>query len=320
MASCGSLVELGRIPAKGMWLPKLRVCEPPPEIHRGIVMNATYELRIRPNRSWIRIDWHGLWEYRDLLFLLVRRDFVSKYKQTILGPLWFIIQPLITTVVFTVIFGGVAKIPTDGLPPTLFYLCGQLGWSYFANTFNSTSTTLVTNAALFGKVYFPRLVVPLSTVISNLFAFGIQLATFAAFWIYFKIFTAAGTHVGLRWEVVTLPLLLLQIGALSLGVGLWMSALTAKYRDFTHLSTFVVQLWMYATPVIFPLSMIPEKWRWLVVLNPMTMPVESMKYIFLGQGNVDPIYLGISVAVSVTVVLSGLLIFQKVERTFVDVI
>jgi lipopolysaccharide transport system permease protein len=283
-------------------------------------MNHTYELRIRPNRSWIKIDWPGLWEYRDLLFLLVRRDFVSKYKQTILGPLWFIIQPLITTIVFSVIFGGVAKIPTDGLPPTLFYLCGMLGWSYFANTFTSTSTTLVANAGLFGKVYFPRLVVPLSTVISNLFAFAIQLATFAVFWVYFKALTSSGSRFDLRWEVVALPLLVVQIGALSLGVGLWMSALTAKYRDFTHLSGFVVQLWMYATPVIFPLSMIPERWRWLVVLNPMTMPVESFKYIFLGQGSVDPLYLGISVVVSAAVVLSGLLIFQKVERSFVDVV
>lgn len=283
-------------------------------------MTHTYELRIRPNRSWLRIDWHGLWEYRDLLFLLVRRDFVSKYKQTILGPLWFIIQPLITTVVFSVIFGGVAKISTDGLPPTLFYLCGMLGWSYFSNTFTSTSTTLVTNAGLFGKVYFPRLVVPISTVISNLFAFLIQLATFLAFWIYFKYFNAAGAHFNVRWEVVALPLLVLQIGVLSLGVGLWMSALTAKYRDFTHLSGFVVQLWMYATPVIFPLSMIPQQWRWLVVLNPMTMPVESFKYIFLGQGNVDPTYLLISVLVTIFVGFSGLFIFQKVERTFVDVI
>ena len=283
-------------------------------------MNATYELRIRPNRQWIKIDWQGIWEYRDLLSLLVRRDFVSKYKQTVLGPLWFIIQPLFTTLVFTVLFGNVAKIPTDGLPPTLFYLVGMLGWNYFANTFNSTSTTLVTNAGLFGKVYFPRLVVPLSTVISNLFAFGIQLAVLLVFWVYFKWFTAAGAQFGMRWQLILLPLLVLQIGGLSLGVGLWMSAFTAKYRDFTHLSGFLVQLWMYATPVIFPLSIIPERWRWLVVLNPMTMPVEALKYVFLGQGSVDVGYLVISVVVSTVLLLSGLLIFQKVERNFVDTV
>lgn len=278
---------------------------------------TAYEIRIRPNRSWIKIDWHGLWEYRDLLFLLVRRDFVSKYKQTILGPAWFIIQPLFTTLVFTVIFGKVAKIPTDGLPPMLFYLCGMLGWNYFANTFNSTASTLVGNAGLFGKVYFPRLIVPLATVVSNLFAFAIQLGTFLAIWIYFK---GAGAQVRMEWEIVALPLLILHVGGLSLGVGLWMSALTAKYRDFSHLSGFLVQIWMYATPVIFPLSLIPEKWRWAVVLNPMTMPVESFRYIFLGQGSVDPLYLGISVIVSLIFLFTGLLVFQKVERTFVDTV
>ncbi len=283
-------------------------------------MSSAYELRIRPNRQWIRIDWDGIWEYRDLLFLFVRRDFVSKYKQTVLGPLWFIIQPLFTTLVFTVLFGNVAKIPTDGLPPMLFYLCGMLGWNYFANNFSSTSGTLVTNAGLFGKVYFPRLIVPLSTVISNLFAFGIQLVVLLAFWAYFKCFTPAGALINVHWGLFALPLIILQIGGLSLGVGLWMSALTAKYRDFTHLSGFIVQLWMYGTPVIFPLSMIPEKWRLLVVLNPMTMPIEGLKYIFLGQGRVDAFYISISVLVSIAVMLSGLLIFQKIERSFVDTV
>jgi lipopolysaccharide transport system permease protein len=281
---------------------------------------SAYELRIRPDESWLWIDWRGLWEYRDLLFILVRRDFVSKFKQTILGPAWFIIQPLLTTVVFTVIFGNIAKLPTDGIPPMLFYLCGMLGWSYFANNFTGTSTTLVTNAQLFGKVYFPRLVVPLSTVLSNLFAFAIQLVLFLGFWGYFKFWTPFGAYLPLRWEVLLLPLIICQIGALSLGVGLWMSALTAKYRDFTHLSAFVVQLWMYGTPVIFPLSMIPPAWRWLVVLNPMTMPVESLKVIFLDQGSVDPLNLAISVVLCVLVLVSGLLLFQKIEQSFVDTV
>ena len=279
-----------------------------------------YELVIRPTRGWFNLQLADVWRYRDLLFLLVHRDFVSKYKQTILGPAWFILQPLLTTVVFTLIFANVAKIPTDGLPPVIFYLAGLLPWSYFAQTFQSTSSTLVANAGLFGKVYFPRLVVPLSAVISNCIALTLQLATFLAFWAYFKFFTPAGPSFGFTNAVVWFPLLLLQIAALSLGVGLWLSALTAKYRDFAFLSGFIIQIWMYATPVIYPLSQIPEKWRWLAVLNPMTMPVESIKYMFLGQGVVVPAYVGASVAIAALCLLSGILVFNKVEKTFVDTV
>lgn len=284
------------------------------------MISETYELRLRPNSSWIRIDWTGIWEYRDLLFILVRRDFVSRYKQTILGPAWFVIQPLLTTVVFTLIFGKVAGISTDGVPSTLFYLCGLLGWTYFANNFTGTSTTLLQNAHLFGKVYFPRLVVPAATILSNLFTFGIQLATFFVFWAWYKWGTASGGMIHIRWEVVLFPLVVLHIAILSLGVGLWMSSLTAKYRDFAQLSAFMVQLWMYATPVIYPLSLIPEKWRWLVVMNPMTMPVESLKYMLLGQGSVEPSYLFISIVFSVSLLATGLLIFQRVERTYIDAV
>src|SRR6516165_5296704 len=234
---------------------------------------SNYEIVIRPTRGWFHLNLADLWRYRDLLLLLVHRDFVARYKQTILGPAWYVLQPLLTTVVFSIIFGGIAKIPTDGLPPILFYLTGLLGWNYFAQTFQSTSGTLVVNAGLFGKVYFPRLIVPLSAVISNLVALAIQFATFLAAWIYFKLFTDAGELFGFSVGIVWLPLVLFQVAALSLGVGLWLSALTAKYRDFTFLSGFIIQLWMYATPVIYPLSQIPEKWRWIAVLNPMTMPV-----------------------------------------------
>ena len=250
----------------------------------------------------------------------MHRDFVAKYKQTVLGPAWFILQPLLTTVVFTVIFGKVAKIPTDGLPPVLFYLAGLLGWSYFAQTFQNTSGTLVANAGLFGKVYFPRLIVPLSAVISNLLAFALQLGTFLCFWIYFKFFTAAGASFGFSGAIVFLPLVVLQIAALSLGVGLWLSALTAKYRDFILLSGFIIQIWMYATPVIYPLSQIPERWRWLAVLNPMTMPVETIKYMLLGQGVVVPSYLAVSLAMTVLFLVFGVLVFNKVEKTFVDTV
>ena len=220
---------------------------------------SEYELLIRPTKGWFQLNIGDLWRYRDLLFLLVHRDFVAKYKQTILGPVWFILQPLMMTIVFTVIFGNVAKIPTDGLPPVLFYLTGLLGWNYFAQVFQGTSGTLVANADLFGKVYFPRLVVPLSAVLSNFLTFGLQLATLLCFWVYFKLFTSTGAAFGFSSAIVWLPLLLVQIAALSLGVGLWLSALTTKYRDFTFLTPFLVQVWMFATPVIYPLSQSPGK-------------------------------------------------------------
>ena len=285
-----------------------------------IQASSNYEIVIRPTRGWLRLNLAETWQYRDLLFLLVHRDFVAKYKQTILGPAWFVLQPLLTTVVFSIVFGEIAKIPTDYLPPMLFYLAGLLGWNYFAQTFQSTSGTLIGNAGLFGKVYFPRLVVPLSAVISNLFAFALQLATLLAVWIYFKLFTSAGGLFGFSAGIVWLPLVLLQIAALSLGVGLWLSALTAKYRDFTFLSGFIIQLWMYATPVIYPLSQIPEKWRWIAVLNPMTMPVEAIRIMFLGQGTVVGAYVLLSLSITVLLLLSGILVFNKIEKTFVDTV
>ena len=281
---------------------------------------SDYELVIRPTRGWVRLNLADIWGYRDLLLILVHRDFVAKYKQTILGPAWFILQPLLMTIVFTVIFGAVINIPTDGLPPVLFYFAGLLGWNYFAQTFQNTSGTLVNNAGLFGKVYFPRLIVPLAAVISNCMAFALQLATFLCIWAYFKIFTGAGATFGVSLAIVWLPLILLQIAALSFGVGLWLSAMTAKYRDFTFLSSFIIQIWMYATPVIYPLSQIPEKWRWLAVLNPMAMPVETIKYMFLGQGLVIPAYLAVSAAITLLLLLSGVLVFNRIEKTFVDTV
>ena len=279
-----------------------------------------YEITIQPNRNWFHIDWQGLLHYRDLLFLLVRRDFVSKYKQTILGPAWFVIQPLLTALVFTVIFGKVAKIPTDGLPPMLFYLCGLLSWRYFAACLNATSFTFITNANLFGKVYFPRLIVPLSTIISNLLAFAIQLVMFLGFYFYFKCFTSASVNIKPNLFIFFLPLLLLQTAAISLGVGLWMSALTAKYRDLQFLMGFLTQLWMYATPVIYPISVIPEKWRFLIALNPMSPIVESFKYAFFGTGTISLNYLLISIFITIITLLTGILVFNRTERTFIDTV
>jgi len=277
-----------------------------------------YEIRIRPSKGLVNIDWQGLWEYRDLLYLMVRRDFLSKYAQTILGPLWFIIQPLFMTVIFTVIFSRVAGIPTDGVPPFLFYLCGQVGWGYFAQNFGSTSSTFVSNAGIFGKVYFPRLVVPLSAIISNLVASLIQGTMFMGFWLWFKFFTASGASYHMTWGALAVPLIVVQIAAVSLGVGLWFSALTAKYRDFVQLGGFLIQVWMYATPVIYPLSQIPEKWQGWMALNPMAMPVESLRAVLLGAGSVTGPQIGVSVAIASVLLFTGLLVFEKVERTFVD--
>ena len=283
-------------------------------------LSSSYEIVIRPTRGWFQLNLADVWRYRDLLFLLVHRDFVARYKQTILGPAWFVLQPLLTTAVFSVIFSGIAKIPTDGLPPVLFYLTGLLGWNYFAQTFQSTSGTLVANAGLLGKAYFPRLVVPLSAVISNLFACALQLATLLAVWIYFKLFTGAGGQFGFSAGIVWFPLVLVQVAALSLGIGLWISAATAKYRDFAFLTGFIIQIWMYATPVIYPLSQIPAKWRWIAVLNPMTMPVEGIRVMFLGTGTVGISYIAMSVATTIALLLSGVLMFNKVEKTFVDTV
>lgn len=281
---------------------------------------SQYELVICPTRGWQSFRLAELWRYRDLLLLLVHRDFAAKYKQTVLGPAWFILQPLLTSVVFTVVFAGAIKIPTDGVPPILFYFTGLLGWNYFAQTFNNVSGTLVNNAGIFGKVYFPRLVVPLASVVSNLLSFALQLATMLCIWLYFKLFTAAGTQFGLSPALVWLPAVLLEIALLSMGAGLWLSALSAKYRDFVLLSGFIIQLWMYATPVIYPLSQIAERWRWLAVLNPMSMPVETVKYMFLGQGAVSAGYTAVSVAITVLVLLSGLVVFSIVEKTFIDTV
>jgi homopolymeric O-antigen transport system permease protein len=277
------------------------------------------EILLRPETDWLRLDLNEIWRYRDLFIILIWRDFAAKYKQTILGPLWFIIQPTLTTLVFTVIFGYVARLPTDGLPPLLFYLCGQLGWSYFATNFNSNSAIFVNNARLFEKVYFPRLLVPLSAVVSNLFAFLIQALTFLIFFVYFKWFLKAGSF-GMDWRVVFLPFVIIQTAALSLGVSLLASVITAKFRDLMQLSNLAIQLWMFATPVIVPLSKFPPKWQWIVALNPMTTIVESFRLTLLGTGLVVPQYVFCSIAMTLLSLAAGLILFEKAEKTFIDTV
>lgn len=280
-----------------------------------------YELIIEPTTGWLTINWRDLLHYRDLLWLLVRRDFVAKYKQTILGPLWFVIQPLLTAIVFTVIFNRVAGVSTDELPPMLFYLCGMLGWQYFADCISGTSATFFQNQAMFSKVYFPRLVVPLSVVISKLLSLAIQFGTFAGFWIYFNYFTAAGSEIsGHLWKGVLLLPVVIQQAALGLAVGLWLSSLTAKYRDFMHLTAFLTQLWLYATPVVYPLSVIPDRWRWASVLNPMTQVVEIYRRLLLGQGTVTWQYVLISVAITAALLATGLVLFTRTEKNFIDTV
>ena len=279
-----------------------------------------HEYIIEPNRNWVSVDWREILGYRDLLYLLVRRDFVSKYKQTILGPVWFVVQPLLTTAVFVVIFARVARISTDGLPPILFYLSGLLIWSYFAQSATGVSTSLTSNANLFNKVYFPRLVVPISMVVSNLIAFCIQFAVFLSIFVYYKYGTAAGESINPGLTVLTLPLLVAQALATGLGIGLIAASLTAKYRDLTHLTSFLIQLGMYATPIIYPLSVISEKWRPLVALNPLSAIVESLRYSFFGTGTTELRTMLVSVVITLVLLLAGVLLFNRAERTFVDTV
>jgi lipopolysaccharide transport system permease protein len=279
-----------------------------------------YEIVIQPNRSCFSIDWKGLWHYRDLLFILVRRDFVSRYKQTILGPIWFVIQPLITTIVFTLIFNKVVNISTDNLPPFLFYLCGLMIWSYFASSLERISNFLVSNAPLFEKVYFPRLIVPLSNLIFNLFTFIVHMMTFLGFYIYFKYFTQAGIAIKPNIFIIAVPLLILQTAAIALGVGLWVAVLTAKYRDISFLMSFIIQIWMFASPIIYPLSTIPIRYRFILAINPMTPILDLFRYAFFSTKAVSFTYLIISLVVTIIILFSGIVIFNKVEKTSIDTI
>jgi len=272
---------------------------------------------MRARTGWLDLPLSDLWQYRDLVMMFVRRDFIAQFKQTLLGPLWFILQPLLTTVTFTVIFGSIAQLSTDGLPKVLFYLAGITAWNYFADCLIKTSDTFNTNANIFGKVYFPRLAVPVSIVISNLARFGVQFVLLLAFYLYFLARGAAIQPTQALW---LLPLLLLMMAALGLGAGIIVSSLTTRYRDLRYLVQFGVQLLMYAAPVIIPLSKLPEQYRWIMLLNPMTPLIEAFRYALLGVGSFNWEYLGISAGVSVLTLVIGILLFNKVERTFMDVV
>jgi lipopolysaccharide transport system permease protein len=272
---------------------------------------------IRPQRAWWDLHLGDLWRYRDLIRLMIWRDFVAVYKQTILGPLWHVIQPVLTTIVFTVIFGRVARLPTDGLPPFLFYMAGTTVWGYFYSCLLSTSNTFTSNAAIFGKVYFPRLSIPVSIVISNLISFGIRLGIFVVFLVYFML-TTPSVHPNL-W-ILLLPVLSLIMAGLGLGFGIIISSLTTKYRDLQHLVGFSAQLLMYATPVIYPLSSVPEDWRLLLLVNPLTPVVEVFRLGFLGTSAVEPVFLLYSLLFTIITLLIGVLAFNHVENTFMDTV
>ncbi len=282
--------------------------------------NSEWDLVIEPQNSLFELHLKDVWRYRDLLWLLVKRDFVSFYKQTILGPLWFFIQPLFTTIIFTFIFGNLAGLSTDGLPQPLFYMAGITAWNYFADCLTKTSTVFKDNANIFGKVYFPRLIMPLSIVVSNLVRFSVQMLLFFVMMVYYLFFNGKGVDFHMNVYVILFPVLVFLMALLGLGLGLIITAMTTKYRDLAFLISFGVQLMMYATTVIYPLSAAPAKYKWLIELNPMTGIIEAFRFGFLGEGVLTMNTLGYSIIVTLVSLIIGVVIFNKTEKTFVDTV
>ena len=281
-------------------------------------MDKDWTMIIRPQEKLWKVNLKEIWDYRDLIELFVKRNIVVQYKQTILGPLWYLIQPILTVIMNMVVFGGIAQMSTDGVPQALFYLAGNVCWFYFSDCLNQTSSTFVANQGMFGKVYFPRMVVPISTVLSNLLRFGIQVGLFVAFWFYYF---ATGSDISLNWAILLVPVLVFMLAGLGLGFGILISSFTTKYRDFTILFTFVVSLWMYATPIVYPISMVTsEKLRAIIMLNPMTSIIEAFKYATLGQGYFSWCALGYSFVFMSILLVWGVVIFNKVQRSFMDTV
>lgn len=273
---------------------------------------------IKPTTSLFDLRLKELWRYRDLLWMFVTRDFVAQYKQTILGPIWFFVQPILTAVMFMVVFGGIAGISTDGLPQLLFYISGITVWNYFSESLTKTANVFTENATIFGKVYFPRLIMPLSIVTSSLIKLGIQFLLFAAVWIYFK---AGGAAIFIQWEVLLLPVLIILSALLALGLGMIISSMTTKYRDLAQLLAFGIQLWMYATPVIYPASKLAgTRFSWVVDYNPVAPIVESFRYMFTGVGQFSWVALGYTAGVTGLVLILGTLIFNQVQKSFMDTV
>ena len=273
---------------------------------------------LKPSAGWTGFDFAGIWQYRDLLYLLVRRDFLAQYKQTILGPAWFVLQPLFLTVVFTLIFGKFAQIPTEGLPPLLFYNSGLIIWSYFSSCFTGNASVFTTNAGIYQKVYYPRLINPLANCTSALFGFSIQAVFFLGYFCIYKFLIPTEEFFSMTWAMLLLPILIPLVASLGLGMGLWMSVLTAKYRDFNQITGFLAQALMYATPIIYPLSEIPEKYRFWASLNPMAPVVETFRFALLGKGYFSAPHLIYCGMLALCILLSGMYFFKRTERRVVD--
>lgn len=280
--------------------------------------NMEFTTEIKPKNRLLEVDFAELWRYRDLLAMFVKRNIITQYKQTILGPTWFFIQPALTTVMYMIVFGGIAGISTDGLPQPLFYLAGIVCWQYFADCLNKTSSTFTDNQGIFGKVYFPRLIVPLATVSSNLVRMGIQFGLFVAVYLYYLLFT--DVPLAPNAYILLFPLLILMLAGLSLGFGIIISSMTTKYRDLTILFGFIVQLWMYATPVIYPLSTMSEKRQWIMALNPLTSILETFKYGTMGVGTFSWNHLIYSFSFMTVLLFIGVIVFNKVQRSFMDTV
>jgi lipopolysaccharide transport system permease protein len=280
-------------------------------------VNENWTTIIKPKDKLLHVDFGEIWQYRDLWSMFVRRDIVTQYKQTILGPAWYFIQPALTTLMYMIVFGGIAKIPTDGLPQPMFYLAGIVCWQYFADGLNKTSSTFTANQHIFGKVYFPRLIVPLATVSSNLIRMGIQMLLFIMVYLYYLV---TGVHVSPNGYVLLIPVLIVMLAGLALGFGIIVSSMTTKYRDLTFLFSFIVQLWMYATPVIYPLSTISPERQWIMVLNPVTSVIEAFKYGTMGVGSFSWLHLSYSFVFMIVLLGVGIIIFNKVQRSFMDTV
>ena len=281
--------------------------------------DPSWDITIRPKRKWLEFNLLELWEYRDLLRFLIKRDIVTFYKQTILGPLWFFIQPLITAIVFSIIFGGVANISTDEIPPILFYMSGIVVWNYFSNSLLFTSSTFTSNSGLFGKVYFPRIIVPLSKIISGLVKFGVQCLMFIGFYVYFLFYNNQSLNPQTE-NLIILPVLIIQMGMLGMGLGLIISSLTTKYRDLSYLVNFGTQLLMYASPIVYPLSLVPEKYAKIIILNPITPSIEGFRQVLVGKGLFDYGMFINAAFFTVLLFIFGLILFNKVEKSFIDTV
>lgn len=280
-------------------------------------MEEQFETVIQPKQKLLDLKLGELWRYRDLVMLFVRRTFVAQYKQTILGPAWAVIQPLLTTVIFTVVFGNIAGLSPDGVPAFVFYLCGSVAWTYFSGSLTATASTFTANASVMGKVYFPRLVMPVSAVISNLISFGIQFVFFLIFFAYYLI---TGENIAPNGFILLTPVLILQMACLGLGFGIIVSALTTKYRDLAMLVGFGVQIWMYLTPVAYDAAIIPEQYMGVYMLNPMTPVINAFRYAYLGVGSFELGYYLLSWAVTLIVLFVGVILFNRVEKTFMDTV